>query len=93
MRQSILKYAAILQLSLLMTACYFPTRPEMPDAPIVVHQFITKKIPTELLDIPDVPTAPNLDGTQKGVALWLIENEKRIKVLENQINKIKDYNE
>jgi len=67
--------------------------PEKPSEPTTTHELITKKIPSELLVIPSAPQSPNLDGTQKDISLWLLENEKRVKQLENQIDKIRQYNE
>lgn len=62
--------------------------------PIISHQVINKTIPSELLEIPTAPPAPDLtNATQKDVSLWLLESEKRVKQLENQIRKIKQYNQ
>ena len=63
------------------------------EEPPVEHKLVSKKIPSELLEIPSYPTAPDLSGTQKDIAVWVIENEKRVKQLEEQLKKIKTYNE
>lgn len=76
--------------SLSLSACCIPTRPD--DTDNVSHQFVSKKIPSELLDIPEPITQPNLEGSQKDVAIWLIENEKRTRSLETKLQKIKEYN-
>lgn len=68
-------------------ACCPPVKPDDPTS----HELISKKIPPELLEIPAPVATPDLNGSQKDVALWLIENEKRTKSLENQLGKIKEY--
>lgn len=73
-----------------LSACCIPTKPD--DVDNVSHQFISKKIPSELLDIPEPIAQPNLEGSQKDVAIWLIENEKRTRSLETKLQKIKEYN-
>ena len=77
-------------LSSFLVACS-TTQPR--EEPPVEHQLVAKKIPSELLEIPSYPSAPDLTGTQKDVAVWIIENEKRVKQLEEQLKKIKTYNE
>lgn len=76
--------------SLSLSACCIPIRPD--DNDTVLHQFVSKKIPSELLDIPEPIAQPNLEGSQKDVAIWLIENEKRTRSLETKLQKIKEYN-
>jgi len=85
-----MKIVLIALVSLFLTACEH-NRPR--EEPPVEHQLVSKKIPSELLEIPSYPTAPDLSGTQKDVAVWIIENEKRVKQLESQLKKIKEYNE
>lgn len=76
--------------SLSLSACCIPPRPD--DNDNTSHQFVSKKIPSELLDIPEPIAQPNLEGSQKDVAIWLIENEKRTRSLETKLQKIKEYN-
>ena len=86
-----MKIILILCCMLTLAACdpMCPTKPEDETS----HQLVTKKIPPELLDIPASPAGPDLEGSQKDIALWIIENEKRTQALENQIIKIKEYTE
>ena len=63
------------------------------DDPVISHQISYKKIPPELLEIPEMTSSPTGANSQKDVSLWLIENEKRTKSLENQLQKIKEYND
>lgn len=73
----------------LSACCSYETKP---NDPIISHEIHIKKIPEELLIIPPKVQKPNLNGTQKDIALWLIEKEKRTNLLENQLQKIKDFN-
>lgn len=85
-----MKFVFIALIASLLVAC--ETTP-LREEPQVEHKLVSKKIPSELLEIPSYPTAPDLTGTQKDIAVWVIENEKRVKQLESQLKKIKDYNE
>ncbi len=85
-----MKLVFIALIASLLAACE-TTHPR--EEPPVEHKLVSKKIPSELLEIPSYPTSPDLTGTQKDIAVWVIENEKRVKQLESQLKKIKDYNE
>ncbi len=78
--------------SFILTACCFPSKPNNGENVVISHQYTSKKIPSELLEIPEVVPLPNINGTQKDISLWIIENEKRTRVMENQLIKIKEYN-
>lgn len=80
-----MKYLAII-FSVLVSACA-TTEEKI----ITSHELVYKKVPSELLEIAPAPDLPNLDGTQKDVSIWLVESEKRVKTLESQIQKIKEY--
>ena len=82
----------LLALSISMLAAC-STNSSRPSEPIIEHNLIVKKIPSELLEIPAAPVAANINGSQKDIGLWIIESEKRTKLLENQIRKIKEYND
>jgi hypothetical protein len=66
-----------------------PQEPGVP--PIVVKDhYITREIPDEHLTIPE--QAPSIDvknATQKDVAIWVTNTEKRMKDLETKLIKIK----
>jgi hypothetical protein len=74
---------------LLLTAC--ATTKEC--QPTVEYKTVTRKVPEALLVIPEYPADPNLNGTQKDIALWIIQNEKRSQQMENQIKQIKEFND
>ena len=82
----------LLIISLLMVSACSNTKTK-PEEPYIEHSLVAKKIPSELLEMPAPVAAPNLDGTQKDIGLWIIESEKRTRTLENQIKKIKEYND
>lgn len=84
-----MRFVLIFAVAALLSACE-TTNPRQ--EPVVEHKLVAKKIPSELLEIPAYPTSPDLNGTQKDVAVWIVENEKRVKQLETQLKKIKDYN-
>lgn len=84
-----MKNFAIIFSAFCVTACCQNVRP---DEPITSHEVVKLKVPGEFLDIPPAPAALDLSGSQKDVALWLIENEKRLKTLETQILKIRQFN-
>lgn len=79
----------ILPIFAVIAGCCQPTKP---DENVVQHDLIAKKIPSELLVIPAPVQSPDLNGTQKDVALWIIEVEKRTRTIENQLKQIKEYN-
>lgn len=85
-----MKLFVIALTSLSLSACCIPTKPD--EDPAISHQFVSKKIPSELLEVPEPVSMPNINGTQKDVSLWIIENEKRTRTLEAQLQKIKEYN-
>ncbi len=66
---------------------------ERPCDPVVIHELTYKKIPSELLSVPDSIQPPIDAVSQKDVAIWLIENEKRTRTLEAQLKSIKEYND
>jgi hypothetical protein len=61
-------------------------RPE----PIVTYVHVKQEIPEEFLVIPPHTPIP-VFGDERDVARWLIEDEKRVKQLETQILKIRDF--
>ena len=85
-----MKLILIALTSLSLSACYVPTKPD--EDLTISHQFVTKRIPSELIEVPEPVPQPNLGGTQKDISLWIIENEKRTRTLETQLQKIKEYN-
>ena len=48
---------------------------EKPCDPIVKHELTYKKIPAELLSVPEAIDPPVDAASQKEVAAWIIENE------------------
>ena len=66
---------------------------EKPCDPVVKHELSYKKIPSELLSVPESIQPPIDAASQKDVAAWIIENEKRTRALESQLVKIKEYND
>lgn len=66
---------------------------EKPCDPIVKHELTYKKIPAELLSVPESIQPPVDAASQKDVAAWIVENEKRTRGLEGQLKKIKEYND
>lgn len=66
---------------------------EKPCDPVVEHELTYKKIPSELLGVPNSIQPPVEATSQKEVAVWIIENERRTRALEDQLQKIKEYND
>ena len=66
---------------------------EKPCDPAVQHELTYKKIPSEFLSVPESIQPPVDAASQKDVAAWIIENEKRTRALEGQLKKIKEYND
>ena len=70
-----------------------PTTPVREPDVVVSHKLVAKKIPGELLEIPEYPDNPSADATQKDISIWLLENEKRTRTLEGQLKAIKELND
>ena len=60
---------------------------------VVEYQYVKTKVPTAFLDIPPYPPALTPTSmTQKDVAEWLLLNEQRTRLLEDNILKIREFN-
>lgn len=81
-----MKYLFVI-LPLFVSACSLNPTKEV----VTEYKYVTKKVPTELLEIPENIPAFDVNKSQKDLSVWLIENEKRVTTLENQLKKIKEY--
>ena len=79
-------------LTLTLGGCAFDqTKPDLPPATIVKNQLVFVTVPSELFDVPANVDAWNADGTQKDVASWLTNNEKRTELIENKMIQLRNY--
>lgn len=58
---------------------------------IIKTEYVSRKAPSELFEIPLYPRRLNSTATQKDVATWLVESEGRIEILENNIKALKKF--
>ena len=66
-----------------------PSRP-----PIIDTKIVKVKVPEEFLNVP--PYGKKVDAetsTQKEVSQWILDTEERMYILEQQLNKIREYND
>ena len=69
-------------------------QPQVVEKVVVETKYVTTQIPEDHLDIP--PQVPSIDITkmsQKDVAAWMIRNEERTIVLENNLKQIRKFQE
>ena len=71
--------------------CANQVKPDLPQATVVKNQLVFVTVPSALFDIPMNVTAWNADGTQKDVASWILDNEKRTETLENKMIQLRNY--
>lgn len=79
-----------------LTACtIFTKQPEKRDAPVVVQtKLVPLTIPDEMLAMPPYPAAVDpRKMTDRDLALWLIENEKRNEEIGKKLEAIRKYQE
>lgn len=87
-----MKKLLILTLILLLTGCStFPT--VQPEASVVVkYKYVVTEIPAELMSVPDPMYQLNLEtATDKDAATWLVDSERRAKIIEERLKSIKLY--
>lgn len=85
------KILITLALLLSLSGCDFlNVRPTPCPPPVVENHYVKQTIPSDHLAIP--PQTAKIDlktSTQKDVARWILDNEKRTTTLEDQIKAIK----
>lgn len=62
--------------------------------PIIDTKIVKVKVPEEFLNIP--PYGKKVDvstSTQKEISGWILDTEERMYILEQQLKKIREYNE
>lgn len=58
---------------------------------VIKTEYVSRKAPNDLFEIPLYPRRLNSTATQKDVASWLVESEGRIEILENNIRALKKF--
>ncbi len=86
----------MITLALALTGCAaWETVPDKVDQPVVIQQkLIPLTIPDELLEVPPYPEPVNpRTMTDKDLANWLIDNERRNQEIAKRLDAIKKYQE
>lgn len=69
-----------------------PVKPELPQSTTVRNQLVMITLPDDFFVIPDnIPSLDTATATQREVATWVVENEKRTNTLENKILELRQY--
>ncbi len=67
-------------------------KPELPASTLVRNQLVLVTLPDNLFDIPDNIKPLDVDkATQREVADWVLQNEKRTNILENKLLELRRY--
>lgn len=90
-----MKLFTIVLAAALLTGCASWKTPGKIDQPVLIQQkLVPITIPDEMLEIPPYPAAVDpYKMTDRDLAEWLIDNEKRNQEIGNRLDAIKKYQE
>ncbi len=80
---------ALIVLSCLLVGCSSLCTSVPVERLIVKHEYIAAEVPLELLTIPPQLPVPGATATDKDLALWLLDNERRTLELEQKLRHVR----